>query len=247
LETIITIIKNFDIAINAKIGGHIQGAQIEIKDDPNILYILDEDNNERDEPFDERFITPDDEDISIDMFDNLLSAEVLLPRGETYQTGQVIGYKRDHDGNLIGNTHQNPLLNTRLYQVQFDDGSIQDFAANCIAEAIYNEIDDEGNKFLLFKGILSYITIDYFISAIHRWFQMESTRRSQHPVLLRIGIYSYYTTLCIYNSATEHRILLLSSLRALQGRSTTLWEAIRSGGNRVFFVILVCSRRHTVF
>ena len=87
METIITIIKNFDIAINAKIGDHIQGAQIEIKNDPNILYILDEDNNERDEPFDERFITPDDEDISIDMFDNLLSAEVLLPRGETYQTG----------------------------------------------------------------------------------------------------------------------------------------------------------------
>jgi len=44
---------------------------------------------------------------------------------------------------------------------------------------------------------LRYITIDYFICAFHRWFQKESTRRSQHPVLLRIGIYSYYTTLCM--------------------------------------------------
>jgi len=55
LETIITQIKNFDVAINAKIGDHIQGAQIEIKNDLSILYILDEDDDEQDEPFDESF------------------------------------------------------------------------------------------------------------------------------------------------------------------------------------------------
>jgi len=55
LETIITQIKNFDVAINAKIGDHIQGAQIEIKNDLSILYILDKDDDEQDEPFDESF------------------------------------------------------------------------------------------------------------------------------------------------------------------------------------------------
>jgi hypothetical protein len=55
LETIITQIKNFDVAINAKIGDHIQSAQIEIKNDLSILYILDEDDDEQDEPFDESF------------------------------------------------------------------------------------------------------------------------------------------------------------------------------------------------
>jgi hypothetical protein len=169
LETIITQIKNFDVAINAKIGDHIQSAQIEIKNDLSILYILDEDDDEQDEPFDESFITPDDDNISVDMYDNLLSAEALLPHGETVQTGQVIGYKRDHNGKLIGNTHQNPLLNTHLYQVQFNDGSIQDFAANCIAVAIYNEVDDEGNKFLLFKGILSHRKTAHAVTKENMW------------------------------------------------------------------------------
>jgi len=77
------------------------------------------------------------DDIPPQLYDRLLTAEVCLNVGEKMSTGKVIGYKRDASGNLIGKTNPNPLLNTRMYQVQFSDGTVQDYAANHIAEAIY--------------------------------------------------------------------------------------------------------------
>ena len=52
-------------------------------------------------------------------FDKLLSAHVLLPRGEGVEHGKVIGRKCDQDGCLIGHSNANPLLNTRVYEVEF--------------------------------------------------------------------------------------------------------------------------------
>jgi len=76
--------------------------------------------------------------------------------GDKTLTGKVTGYKRDGSGNPIGKTNPNPLLNTRMYQVQFSDGTIQDYAANHIAEAIYAAVDDEGNRFVLLDEIIDY-------------------------------------------------------------------------------------------
>jgi hypothetical protein len=38
--------------------------------------------------------------------------------------GIVKGRKRDADGNPIGKSNDNPLLDTRLYEVEFPDGNI---------------------------------------------------------------------------------------------------------------------------
>jgi hypothetical protein len=59
-------------------------------------------------------------------------------------------------GNLVGRLHTNPLLNTRLYEVTFADGTVQDYTANKIAEAIYAEVDEEGNKYLLLDAIIDH-------------------------------------------------------------------------------------------
>jgi hypothetical protein len=48
------------------------------------------------------------------------------------------------------------LLNTRLYEVTFADGTVQDYTANKIAEAIYAEVDEEGNKYLLLDAIIDH-------------------------------------------------------------------------------------------
>jgi hypothetical protein len=77
-ETVIAQITSFDAAVNAKKGDHLLGAHIDIKDDPNILYILDEEDK-KDEPFDERFRMPDDDNIPDHAYDNLL--QVMQPLG----------------------------------------------------------------------------------------------------------------------------------------------------------------------
>ena len=58
--------------------------------------------------------------------DLYLNAEVLLPQdGEYMRTARVIGRATDTDGDPVGTYDANPILNTRVYEVMFLDGSIQ--------------------------------------------------------------------------------------------------------------------------
>ena len=47
--------------------------------------------------------------------------------------GRVTKRSRGHDGEPIGVAHNNPLFDTREYDVEFTDGSIENYAANIIA------------------------------------------------------------------------------------------------------------------
>ena len=56
---------------------------------------------------------PEAESYDKESFDRLLSAHVLLPRGEGVEHGKVIGRKCDQDGCPVGQINTIPLLNTR--------------------------------------------------------------------------------------------------------------------------------------
>ena len=73
----------------------------------------------------------------------------MLPRGNSYARGKFIGWKRDVDGNSVGRTNDNPILDTREYCVEFDYGEVGKLKANVIAESIYSACDDSGNKYLM--------------------------------------------------------------------------------------------------
>ena len=57
-----------------------------------------------------------------------------MPRGEVLDYGTAIGRKHDQDGCPVGHSNANLLLNTRVYKVEFQDGYIQEYPANTIAE-----------------------------------------------------------------------------------------------------------------
>ncbi len=45
------------------------------------------------------------------------------------------------DGNKIGTYDSNPLLNSIIYdEVEFPDGTVQDYGANVIAENLYPQL-----------------------------------------------------------------------------------------------------------
>ena len=67
----------------------------------------------------------------------------------TQQKGRVIRRKRDHAGNPFGKYSSNPYHDTSSYDVEFNDGHVESFAANLIAEHIYEQFDDDGNCFYL--------------------------------------------------------------------------------------------------
>ena len=89
-------------------------------------------------------------------FDKYVSAKVQMHRDEMLQRGFVRGRKRDANGNLIGHYHENPILDTALYEVEFEDGHVEAFHANQIAEAIYASVDDEGYNYQELQEIVDH-------------------------------------------------------------------------------------------
>ena len=90
------------------------------------------------------------------MFDKYLGARVMVSKGTTISTGVVTGRKKDRDGNPIGIANSNPLLDTRGYEVEFDDGHTEEYQANVIAESMYAQADPNGHHLLILDEIIDH-------------------------------------------------------------------------------------------
>ena len=101
-----------------------------------------------------------DQDFTPDAFDDTyLNMELALPRnGGEVQFARVVKRMRDKDGLPIGTANDNPIMDSRHYEVEFQDGYKTSMAANAIAENLFAQIDDEGNRHVLFKEIIDYRT-----------------------------------------------------------------------------------------
>ena len=89
-----------------------------------------------------------------DHFDQYLNAAVLLPSGDKMQTGKVTRRKKNKHGQPKGVAHDNSMLDTREYIVEFSDGIETEFSTNKIAEAMIPQCDPEGNQYLLLGCIV---------------------------------------------------------------------------------------------
>ena len=65
-------------------------------------------------------------------YDEHLGLELLFPSQGEMKSGKTVRRKRDHTGHLIGKSHSNPILDTRIYEVKFNDGTFSDYTANTI-------------------------------------------------------------------------------------------------------------------
>ena len=77
---------------------------------------------------------------------NYISAKMLLPLGGVLRQEKVISSKRNADGNTVGRAHDRPILNTRTYGIEFNDGTITELTANKIAKCMYAQCDPRGNQ-----------------------------------------------------------------------------------------------------
>jgi len=96
-----------------------------------------------------------DDEFSPDTYDQYLNSELALDRGgEHPQLARVTKRLKDKDGLPIGTAHSNPLLDTRLYEVEFLDGHSIALSANVIATNIFAQVDSEGHRHVLFDTII---------------------------------------------------------------------------------------------
>jgi hypothetical protein len=104
------------------------------------------------------------DDYTPEAYDEYLSAQVVLPRGDDLLRGEVIRRHRDSNGRPIGKQNLHPILDTREYEVLFPDGSTQAYMANSIAESLYSQVDEEGRSFRLINEIVDHEKDDSAVS-----------------------------------------------------------------------------------
>ena len=142
----------FDASVLQKLGGVFKAEDLADEDVEIPTYPLYEDNSgEAGEHCKEADVTPEEGD-------EFINADVLLPHNDTHVTGRVIARKRDADGELKGTRNENPILDTRTYQVEFPDGEVTEYAANVIAENMWAQCDLEGRQHLLLDSIVDHRT-----------------------------------------------------------------------------------------
>jgi hypothetical protein len=95
-----------------------------------------------------------------DSFDTYLNMGLSLDRrpGIEPEFARVTKRLRDKEGNPIGTANDNPILDTRLYEVEYLDGHKAALSANTIAESLMSQVDSEGHRELLMDEIIGHRT-----------------------------------------------------------------------------------------
>jgi len=84
-----------------------------------------------------------------------LSSHLPKIDGE-HATGKVIGRKRTADGELVDKYHPDRNLDTRLYEVEYQDGTREAHLMNSIAAALHSELDNDGKRWYTFDSIVDH-------------------------------------------------------------------------------------------
>ena len=63
---------------------------------------------------------------------------------------------KDKEGRPIGIASDNPILDTRMYEVEYADGYKAAMVANNIASNLFAQVDQDGNCFVLFDEIIDH-------------------------------------------------------------------------------------------
>ena len=152
-------------AYDDELSRHIEGGQFSAegeRPDPEMWADLKENDEDfREELFkiyDSQDIKDADNEPSPEIADSTyLNMELALPReGDGPDLARVKRRKRDSDGNPIGRAHNNPILDTRVFEVEFCDGHTVAMTANAIAENLFSQVDSEGHRLLLMEEIIDH-------------------------------------------------------------------------------------------
>ena len=80
-----------------------------------------------------------------------------LPFGDGLVQGRVTNRARDNDGNVIGRAHDNPILDTKKYTVEFENGEEAELSSNAIAQSTFVcSVQPQRESVCLFDSIVDY-------------------------------------------------------------------------------------------
>jgi hypothetical protein len=88
-----------------------------------------------------------------DTMDQYLGAQINMPVGDGHMRAKVKRRKKDEEGKPIGKGDNNPVMDTRLYEVEYSDGTLKEIQGNIIAQNMLSQVDSEGHNYVLIDEI----------------------------------------------------------------------------------------------
>ena len=155
------IFHEFDESIHSKLK---YSKDLYIGDKPNPdrwSELIDNDDDFREEfhrVFNDAHIPEADTDPTPEIGDDTyVNMELALPRNDNGPTfARVTKRLKNAQNEPIGFANENPILDTRVYEVEFTDGYKARLAANAIAMNMFSQVDSEGNRYVLFDSIVDH-------------------------------------------------------------------------------------------
>ena len=113
--------------------------------------------------------------------DGYIDMELGMPRGPEGQLLHAKVKRRaiDNDGKPLGVASSNPITDTRLYEIEYMDGSAEVVPANVIAENILSQVDEEGNGQLMIDEIINHRSNEDAVKHKHAFYTTSSGRSTR--------------------------------------------------------------------
>ena len=99
-----------------------------------------------------------DDTFTPEVYDTYLNMELAIPQGDSLEPrlARVTKRLKDANGLPIRLANENPILDTRTYEVEYLNGERTSLVANNIAENLFAQIDNEGNRQVLMDEIIGH-------------------------------------------------------------------------------------------
>ena len=145
-EDIKRCFKKDDLTVHGDFTNPVKWAYM-LEDDEDFREEFDRIYQDKDTPQADHVLTPEIMD------DTYMNMEVALPQDtEIPDLFRVTERLKDANGLPIGTSNENPILDTRVYEVKYVDGHKTSLTSNTITQNMSAQVDDEGNRHVLFDG-----------------------------------------------------------------------------------------------
>jgi hypothetical protein len=89
-------------------------------------------------------------------YDKIINSVVALQLGESLYMGKVTQRALGPDGTRAGTYDDNPMLNSIVYEVEFPNGQVKEYAANVITENMLTQAGSDGYSTTILKATIDY-------------------------------------------------------------------------------------------
>ena len=122
------------------------------------------------------------------MYDNYVNIEIAIDRhNDRPEVARVTKILKDKYGLPIRTASENPILYTRIYEMEYSDRYKTAIAQNAIAKNLLAQVDQDGQCFVLFDEVIDHRTDGTEIKEEDTFIHMANGNKQRRKTTKRMG------------------------------------------------------------